>query len=77
MKNPFVPQLGHEAALDCGGVTKQYAFAATPSYVYQARAFAACVRDGQPPLTPASDGVLNMQLIDAIYRKAGMQTRGL
>ena len=76
VKNPFVPHLGHEAHLDCGGVRKRYAFAPAPSYVYQARAFAACVRDGQPPLTNASDGVLNMQLIDAIYRKAGMRPRG-
>lgn len=77
VKNPFVPQLGHEAELDCDGVSRQYTFAATPSYIYQARAFAACVRDGRPPLTSASNGVLNMQLIDAIYRKAGMQPRGL
>jgi len=76
VKNPFVPHLGHEAELACGGARTPYAFAATPSYVYQARAFAACVRDGQRPLTPASDGVLNMQLIDAIYRKAGMRPRG-
>lgn len=76
VKNPFLPQLGHEAEIDCDGTRKQYAFPPTPSYVYQARAFAACVRDGQKPLTPASDGVLNMQLIDAIYHKAGMRPRG-
>lgn len=74
--NPFVPQLGHDAELECGGVKKRYEFGTTPTYVYQARAFAACVRNERPVLTDAADGVLNMQTIDAIYRKAGMQPRG-
>lgn len=74
--NPFLPQLGHEAWVDRGGVTKRYDFGSTPTYVYQARAFAASVEDGTRALTDGADGVLNMQTIDAIYHKAGMRPRG-
>lgn len=74
--NPFLPQLGHDVWIERRGVTKRYGFGTTPSYTYQARAFAVCVQNGQRALTDAADGILNMQAIDAIYREAGMRSRG-
>ena len=47
------------------------------TYSCQLRAFAAAVREGKPLPTTAEDGILNMRVIDAIYRKAGLSPRGL
>jgi predicted dehydrogenase len=46
-----------------------------PTYGYQLEAFRAAVQEGKPPLTPPSDAVANMAVIDAIYRAAGMDPR--
>jgi hypothetical protein len=48
-----------------------------PTYVYQLRAFAGAVLRGEPNLTPATDAVATMRLIDAVYDKAGLLRRGL
>ncbi|MBA3944978.1 MAG: Gfo/Idh/MocA family oxidoreductase [Herpetosiphonaceae bacterium] len=47
-----------------------------PSYAYQLRAFADAVRIGTPVPTSATDAVKNMQVIDAVYRAAGLHSRG-
>jgi predicted dehydrogenase len=47
------------------------------TYSCQLRAFTAAVREGKLLPTTAEDGVLNMRVIDAIYRKAGLSPRGL
>ena len=46
------------------------------SYTCQLRAFADAVLHGKPVLTPASDAVANMKVIDDIYRAAGLEPRG-
>jgi predicted dehydrogenase len=45
------------------------------TYWYQLQAFVAAVRDGAPVLTPPSEAVKNMRVIDAVYRAAGMEPR--
>jgi len=45
------------------------------TYRYQLQAFRDAVREGGPVLTPPSDSIANMTLIDAIYTAAGMQPR--
>ena len=45
------------------------------SYHYQLDALTAAVRHGTPVLTDAADGVVNLQLIDDCYRKAGLAPR--
>lgn len=47
------------------------------SYTYQLRAFIKAVRGATPIPTPAIDAIANMQLIDAIYAKAGLRRRGI
>ncbi|MEY2478685.1 MAG: hypothetical protein QOG87_4000 [Actinomycetota bacterium] len=47
------------------------------TYSHQLRAFAAAIRDGTPIPTGPSDAVANMRVIDAVYRAAGMQPRGV
>ncbi len=45
------------------------------TYWYQLQAFLAAVRDAGPVLTPPSDSVANMEVIDAVYRAAGLEPR--
>jgi predicted dehydrogenase len=51
--------------------------AGEPTYNCQLRAFAAAVRDGAEVLTPPSDAVANMRVIDDCYLAAGLRPRGL
>lgn len=74
--NPFVPHLGHEAVLEADGDRSRRQFSLTPTYVYQARAFAAFVREGAPTASTALDGVANMRVLDAVYDAAGLGARG-
>lgn len=46
------------------------------SYTYQLRAFIKAVRGAAPIPTPAIDAIANMQIIDAVYEKAGLRQRG-
>ena len=47
------------------------------TYAHQLRAFAAAVRGGDPVLTPATDAVATMAVIDDVYRAAGLPPRGV
>jgi predicted dehydrogenase len=58
-----------------GGRRRRERFGGEATYVHQLRAFAAAV-DGEPAnLTPPSDSVATMSLIDDIYTKAGLPLR--
>ena len=46
-----------------------------PTYTYQLDALTALVRDGTPMRTSADDSVVTMELIDDLYRAAGMEPR--
>lgn len=74
--NPFLPHMGHAIAVSAGGTTTTETLDKTPTYAFQARAFAATIRHGAPILTTGADGVANMQVIDSVYRAAGMKPRG-
>ena len=47
------------------------------TYTYQLQAFCEAVLRGGPVLTPPSDSIANMMVIDAIYAAAGLPLRGL
>ena len=51
------------------------AFSRRASYAYQLDAFAAAVLRGEPVKTTPEDAVENMEVIDAIYRTAGLPLR--
>jgi predicted dehydrogenase len=74
LENPFMPGWGGRILIEAGSEQSVEIPVTTPSYTYQARAFAALVRD-PPKLQPAWDGVANMRVIDAAYCAAGMQPR--
>jgi predicted dehydrogenase len=74
--NPTTPQLLHRLKVTAGGTSRVERFPRRPTYEYQLDAFAAAVLDGQDTLTPPSDSIANMRVIDSIYRAAGMKPRG-
>jgi predicted dehydrogenase len=73
--NPFSPQHGHVLTVRSRRGRRWEKVAGEPTYVHQLRAFVAAVRDGTPTLTPPSDSVANMRVLDAAYRAAGLQPR--
>lgn len=75
VNNPFLPQLGHGLVLELDGERTEQRFDRTPTYVFQAREFARVVLDDAEIRTTAEDAVANMEVIDAVYRAAGLGQR--
>jgi predicted dehydrogenase len=74
--NPTSPQLSHRMKVTVDGKSRGERFPRRPTYEYQLDAFAAAVLDGADTLTPPSDSIATMQVIDSIYGAAGMKVRG-
>jgi predicted dehydrogenase len=69
------PQFFHRITVSTpDGVTRERLHG-EHTYWYQLGAFVAAVREGAPTLTPPSDSIANMRVIDAIYRAAGLEPR--
>lgn len=76
VSNFAVPQLPSRFILTVDRQSRRETFDKTPTYVYQLRAFsAACGGDAAANLTPPSDSVATMGLIDDIYTAAGLPLR--
>ena len=73
--NPVAPQYFHRMTVTTNGRKRRERVRGASTYSYQLAAFTAAVLRGAPTLTPPSDSVANMQVIDDIYRAAGMQPR--
>jgi predicted dehydrogenase len=74
--NPTNPQMYHRVRVTVDGQTRTEHVPRVKTYDVQLEAFCAAVLRGEPTLTPPSDSVANMRVIDAIYRAAGMKVRG-
>ena len=74
--NYLAPQLFHRLSVTVDGKTTHERVDGESSYVGQLRAFTGAVLRGAPTLTPASDAVVTMRLIDEIYSAAGLKPRG-
>ncbi len=74
--NPFAPQKGHRLRVttDADG-TRTERLTRRPTYEFQLQAFVDAVSGGPPVLTPPEDAVANMDVIDEIYRAAGLGPR--
>jgi predicted dehydrogenase len=46
-----------------------------PTYEFQLEAFCRAVAGGDPPITGVADAIANMEVIDAVYRSAGLDPR--
>jgi predicted dehydrogenase len=74
--NPLAPQVWHRMTVLIDGYRRVEHFPRRATYDYQLDAFRAAIVDGTPTLTPPSDSVANMRVIDAVYRAAGLRPRG-
>jgi predicted dehydrogenase len=73
--NPLAPQAWHRFTVRTAWNRRSERFPRHASYAYQLDAFVRAVRDGAAVLTPPSDSVANMSVIDAVYAAAGMPSR--
>ena len=75
ISNPVMPQMWHKLVVIAHGKRRVERVSKRPTYEFQLEAFCNAVLRGAPTLTPPSDAVANMRVIDAIYRAAGMHPR--
>ncbi len=76
--NFAAPQYFHRISVTAGGRTRREKVAGEPTYTHQLRAFAAAVGgDTAANLTPPSDSIRTMSLIDSAYAAAGLPLRGV
>jgi len=73
--NPYMPQRFHRLTVHVGRDVRRERSASRPTYAYQLDAFAAACLRGAPVLTSAEDAVVNMSVIDDVYRAAGLKVR--
>ena len=75
--NPLAPMWGSGLTVaDHDGNTVHHEPAEqVATYTCQLRAFRACLEDGGPNLYPPSESIKTMELIDAVYRAAGLPVR--
>jgi predicted dehydrogenase len=76
--NPTGPHMSYRMTVREGDAKRRVRVegAKKPTYTYQLEAFAAAVLHGGPVLTPPSDSIANMRVIDAVYEAAGLPVRG-
>jgi predicted dehydrogenase len=74
--NYVAPQIWSRFTVTVDGQRRRERFDGEATYVHQLRAFAAAVRGEPANLTPPSDSVVTMSLIDDIYTAAGLPLRG-
>jgi predicted dehydrogenase len=73
--NPVLPQMFHRLSVRSAAGKRVERFPRRASYAYQLDAFAGAVLRGEPVKTTPEDAIVNMTVIDAIYRAAGMALR--
>jgi predicted dehydrogenase len=74
--NPTGPQFYNRFTVRTDGQKRREKFPRKATYTYQLEAFTSAVLRGTAVLTPPSDSVQNMRVIDAVYRAAGLPLRG-
>jgi predicted dehydrogenase len=75
--NPLQPKLFHRMVIRSSAGRRVEKVPGETTYTYQLRAFAAAARSGDTSsvLTPPSDAIVNMRVIDAIYDASGLGIR--
>jgi predicted dehydrogenase len=75
VSNQFATHMGASLQVVTDGNATTDFESTVPTYYYQAKEFSAAIRNGVRLRTPAADGVLNLGLIDDIYRATGLPVR--
>ena len=73
--NPVAPQYFHRFTVNVGGKKRREKVSGGSTYSYQLAAFAGAVLRGEPTLTPPTDSIATMRVIDDVYRAAEMAPR--
>jgi predicted dehydrogenase len=73
--NPAGPNVYHRLSLRGRGGRKVEHLSRRPTYEFQLEAFCRAVAGGDPPITGVADAIANMEVIDAVYRSAGLEPR--
>jgi predicted dehydrogenase len=74
--NPVGPQYGpHGIKVTTPDGTRRERFTRTPTYRFQLEAFCEAVLDGADVPTGPADAIANMEVVDAVYRAAGLEPR--
>jgi predicted dehydrogenase len=73
--NPTNPHMFNRVSVSGANGRRHERVPGGPTYNYQLEAFRAATQDGVPTLTPPSNAVANMRVIDAIYLAAGLEVR--
>jgi predicted dehydrogenase len=74
--NFVAPHMYNRLTVKADGKTTRERVRGDATYLYQLRAFVGAVLRGEPTLTPPDDAITTMQLIDDVYRAAGLPIRG-
>jgi predicted dehydrogenase len=74
--NPYAPQFLHRLVVRTPERTFSERLHSEPTYTHQLRAFVQAARTDTTLPTEAGDGLANMQVIDAVYDRAGLPRRG-
>ena len=75
--NPVIPHvLYHHVKVNTPTLNRTERFWGPSTYDCQVEAFVDAVRTGSRPYTDGSDAILNMKVVDQIYRTSGMSPRG-
>jgi predicted dehydrogenase len=74
--NPVAPHIYHHINVqDASGKRRERVARGESTYTHQLRAFAAAVASGKAPETDGTEAIANMEVIDALYRAAGLTPR--
>jgi len=74
--NPVAPHQGNQITLSTADGVKHESIAGDTTYTCQLRAFVAQVHGEKTFPTDGDQGVINMRIIDDVYRAAGLPPRG-
>jgi len=73
--NPVGPNFYNRISLRGRGRRTVEHLSRRPTYEFQLEAFCRAVGGGEAPITGVSDAIANMEVIDAVYRSAGLEPR--
>lgn len=72
--NPLSPHMGHALIVEAENGTTREEVAGETTFAHQLRHVIDVLRGTAEPLTGGGDAIATMQVLDAIYRAAGMRT---
>jgi hypothetical protein len=75
--NPYLPHVWHRLKSTIRGEVRKEHIKGDTTYTYQLREFVRRIGLGAPFASDLSDSIANMQMIDAVYDRAGLPRRGL